>query len=194
MRKFSWFNTVSLTLGFAFLYVPILLLVIYSFNAGRNVAIWTGWSTKWYASVFNNAQLMDAAWITFTVATLSVLTIALHLSAVVHAQAKAAGWDPRFAAHPIVAGLASLFVPGWGQVLAGHRYRAIVFLGGVWILASAWLVVTPGGMRVLSHMGLTLPASVRDGWGPAAMLSAPVVLWVIAVYDAAAGAAAERRV
>jgi putrescine transport system permease protein len=71
MRKFSWFNAVSLTLGFAFLYIPILLLVIYSFNAGRNVAIWGGWSTKWYASVFSNEQLMDAAKVTFSVAFVS---------------------------------------------------------------------------------------------------------------------------
>jgi putrescine transport system permease protein len=71
MRKFSWFNAVSLTLGFAFLYIPILLLVIYSFNAGRNVAIWGGWSTKWYVSVFSNEQLMDAAKVTFSVAFVS---------------------------------------------------------------------------------------------------------------------------
>lgn len=71
MRKFSWFNVMSLTLGFAFLYIPILLLVIYSFNAGRNVAIWGGWSTKWYASVFSNEQLMSAAQVTFSVAFVS---------------------------------------------------------------------------------------------------------------------------
>jgi putrescine transport system permease protein len=61
----------SLTLGFAFLYIPILLLVIYSFNEGPNVAIWTGWSTKWYASVFQNEQLMDAAKVTFLIALIS---------------------------------------------------------------------------------------------------------------------------
>ena len=131
--------------------------------------------------------------LSFTVAVLVLLTITVHLSAVVHAQARAAVWDSRFAAHPIVAGLASLLLPGWGQVLAGHRYRAMLFLGGLWILAAAWLIVTPGGMRVLTEMGLPLPAAVRDGWGPVVLLSAPVALWVIAVYDAAAGAAAERR-
>jgi putrescine transport system permease protein len=71
MRKLSWFNTLSLTLGFAFLYIPILLLVIYSFNEGPNVTIWTGWSTKWYARVFENEQLRDAAWVTFLVAMIS---------------------------------------------------------------------------------------------------------------------------
>jgi putrescine transport system permease protein len=71
MRKLSWFNVLSLTLGFAFLYIPILLLVIYSFNEGPNVAIWTGWSTKWYKTVFENEQLMDAAKVTFLIALIS---------------------------------------------------------------------------------------------------------------------------
>jgi len=56
MKRLSLFNVVSLTLGFTFLYLPIVLLVIYSFNAGRSVAVWGGWSTKWYGSVFENQQ------------------------------------------------------------------------------------------------------------------------------------------
>jgi TM2 domain-containing membrane protein YozV len=128
-----------------------------------------------------------------TLATLALVIVTIHLSAIVHAQSLAAIWDSRFAAHPLVAALASLLLPGWGQLLAGHRRRAVLFLGALWILGAAWLLVTPAGTRVLSRVGLTLPAAMRDGWGPAVMLSAPVVLWVIAVYDAAAGAAAERR-
>jgi putrescine transport system permease protein len=72
MRKgLSPFNLVSLTLGFAFLYIPIVILVIYSFNASRLVTVWGGWSTQWYYSLFNNQQLLDAAWITARVAFLS---------------------------------------------------------------------------------------------------------------------------
>lgn len=71
MRRLSWFNVLSLTLGFAFLYIPIILLVVYSFNEGPNVAIWTGWSTKWYKTVFENEQLMDAAKVTFLIALIS---------------------------------------------------------------------------------------------------------------------------
>lgn len=71
MKRFSAFNLVSLTLGFSFLYLPIVLLIIYSFNAGRSVAVWGGWSTKWYASVFENDQLLDAAWITLQVGAIS---------------------------------------------------------------------------------------------------------------------------
>ncbi|MFC5584509.1 ABC transporter permease [Nitratireductor kimnyeongensis] len=69
----SWgrFNIVSLVLGFAFLYLPILLLVIYSFNESRLVTVWAGFSTKWYVELFSNRGLMDAAWVTARVAFLS---------------------------------------------------------------------------------------------------------------------------
>ena len=124
--------------------------------------------------------------------SLALLAIGLHLAAVVHAHARAAWEGGQAAPHPIVAGLASLLLPGWGQLLAGHRRRAAIFLGGVWLLSVAWLLVTPAGMRVLFRLSLALPASLRDGWGPVVLLSAPIVLWAIAIYDAAAGAVAER--
>lgn len=72
MRKgLSWFNLVSLTLGFAFLYLPILLLVLYSFNDSRLVAVWGGFSTRWYAEIWQNEALLDAAWVTLRVAFVS---------------------------------------------------------------------------------------------------------------------------
>lgn len=72
MRKgLSHFNLVSLTLGFAFLYLPIVLLVIYSFNDSRLVAVWGGFSTRWYAEVWQNQAMLDAAWVTLRVAFVS---------------------------------------------------------------------------------------------------------------------------
>jgi putrescine transport system permease protein len=65
------FNVVSLVLGFAFLYLPIVLLVIYSFNASRLVTVWGGFSVQWYVALFNNQGLMDAAWVTIRVGLLS---------------------------------------------------------------------------------------------------------------------------
>jgi putrescine transport system permease protein len=64
----TWFNITSLVLGFSFLYLPIVLLVIYSFNESRLVTVWGGFSTKWYASLLENDQLLDAAWVTLRVA------------------------------------------------------------------------------------------------------------------------------
>ncbi|TCT02159.1 ABC transporter permease [Aquabacter spiritensis] len=72
-KSLSWFNVTALVLGFAFLYIPILLLVIYSFNASRLVTIWGGFSTQWYGALLENEQLLDAAWVTLRVAFLSSL-------------------------------------------------------------------------------------------------------------------------
>ncbi|GAB4285938.1 MAG: ABC transporter permease subunit [Roseovarius sp.] len=71
MRRMSWFNTTSLTLGFVFLYLPMLLLVIYSFNASKLVTVWAGFSTRWYGELLRNAAFLDAAWVTLRVAVVS---------------------------------------------------------------------------------------------------------------------------
>ncbi|WP_430250469.1 ABC transporter permease [Neorhizobium sp. DAR64860/K0K1] len=60
-----------LTLGFAFLYIPIIILVVYSFNASRLVTVWGGFSLNWYVSMWSNQGLMDAAWVTARVGLLS---------------------------------------------------------------------------------------------------------------------------
>ncbi len=69
--KLSRFNVVALVLGFAFLYLPIVLLIIYSFNASRLVTVWGGFSTRWYVALFSNQGLLDAAWVTARVAFVS---------------------------------------------------------------------------------------------------------------------------
>jgi putrescine transport system permease protein len=71
MRRFSWFNAVSLTLGFAFLYIPMIILVVYSFNESKLVTVWAGFSTKWYGELVQNEAFLDAAWVTLRVAFLS---------------------------------------------------------------------------------------------------------------------------
>ena len=71
MRRLTWFNTTSLTLGFAFLYLPMILLVIYSFNKSKLVTVWAGFSTKWYGELMQNEAFLNAAWITIKVAFMS---------------------------------------------------------------------------------------------------------------------------
>jgi putrescine transport system permease protein len=85
MRKgLNLFNVTSLVLGFAFLYLPIVLLVIFSFNDSRLVTVWGGFSTRWYAEIWQNQQLLDAAWVTIRVAVVSatVATVLGTLAAV----------------------------------------------------------------------------------------------------------------
>ena len=67
----SRFNIASIVLGFAFLYLPIVLLIIFSFNESRLVTVWAGFSTKWYGELFRNQGLIDAAWVTLRVAFIS---------------------------------------------------------------------------------------------------------------------------
>jgi putrescine transport system permease protein len=71
MRRLTWFNATSLTLGLAFLYLPMLILIIYSFNASRLVTVWAGFSTQWYVTLFSNQGFIDAAKVTLKVAVAS---------------------------------------------------------------------------------------------------------------------------
>jgi len=71
MNRLSWFNVTSLTLGFAFLYLPMVILVIYSFNASKLVTVWAGFSTQWYGELIRNEAFLDAAWVTLKVAVIS---------------------------------------------------------------------------------------------------------------------------
>ncbi|CAE1136857.1 ABC transporter permease subunit [Xanthomonas euroxanthea] len=57
-----------LALGFGFLYLPILLLMVYSFNASRLAMVWGGFSTRWYGELLRDRQLLDAAWVSLEVA------------------------------------------------------------------------------------------------------------------------------
>jgi putrescine transport system permease protein len=70
-RSLSRFNLASLTLGLVLLYLPIVILVIYSFNASRLVNVWGGWSLHWYREFFNDEAMIDAAWMSLRVAASS---------------------------------------------------------------------------------------------------------------------------
>lgn len=77
-RGFTKVTATALTLGFAFLYLPIVLLVLYSFNASKLVTVWGGFSLQWYGAMLRNQQLLDSAWVTLRVA-LVASTVALVL-------------------------------------------------------------------------------------------------------------------
>jgi putrescine transport system permease protein len=57
-----------LVLGFAFLYAPMLSLVVYSFNESKLVTVWAGFSVKWYGELFRDQGIMDAAWVSIRIA------------------------------------------------------------------------------------------------------------------------------
>ena len=77
-RRGDLFRLSSLLFGFAFLYLPITLLVVYSFNASRLVTVWGGWSTRWYGALIDNDKYRDAALTSLEIAVMAA-TLALVL-------------------------------------------------------------------------------------------------------------------
>jgi putrescine transport system permease protein len=71
VRRRSIFVTVMMVAGFLFLYLPILLMIAFSFNESRLVTVWGGFSTKWYGELFRNEQVLDAALLSFKVAAMN---------------------------------------------------------------------------------------------------------------------------
>jgi putrescine transport system permease protein len=71
MKRTSFTNLVALVLGFAFLYAPIAILIVYSFNASRLVTVWGGWSTRWYAALLQDHAMIDAALASLGIAVIS---------------------------------------------------------------------------------------------------------------------------
>lgn len=80
MRR-SGFLFSALAFGYAFLYVPILLLVVFSFNENRSVAVWSRWSTKWYGELFQNDQILSAAGLSLRIAAVTA-TLAVILGTI----------------------------------------------------------------------------------------------------------------
>ena len=71
MRRNSTFLITMLCFGFAFFYIPILSMIVYSFNASRLATVWGGFSTKWYVSLFSNQQVIDALLLSLKIALVS---------------------------------------------------------------------------------------------------------------------------
>jgi putrescine transport system permease protein len=71
MIRRPWFLFITLVFGFAFFYVPILSMIVYSFNESRLVTVWGGFSTKWYVSLLSNRQVGAALILSLQIAVIS---------------------------------------------------------------------------------------------------------------------------
>ncbi len=139
--KHCRFSGVMLGLGLAFIYLPMLVLVVYSFNASRLVTVWGGWSTRWYQGLANNSQLLGAVGRSLQVAFCSALTAVVlgTLAAFVLTRL------PRFRGRTLFAGLvtAPLVMP---EVITGLSLL-LLFVGmGQWLgwpaergLVTVWI-------------------------------------------------------
>lgn len=64
----SWTRRIVLLLGFGFLYIPMIILIIYSFNSSRLVTVWAGWSTHWYGELFRDEVIIKAVTLSLSIA------------------------------------------------------------------------------------------------------------------------------
>jgi hypothetical protein len=95
-----------------------------------------------------------------------------------------------------VPGLASALVPGWGQLLNGDRARAGVFLGSLWAVAAVWIVGSSAATEFFNTYVTSVGSWEQTLRQPAVAWTArwtlPVLLWGLAIYDAASSAANRR--
>lgn len=142
VSRLSRFNIASLALGLAFLYLPILILVIYSFNASRLVTVWGGWSLRWYHEFFNDRAMIEAAWMSLRVAVASA-TIATLLGTLA---AVALSRGERFRGRTLFSGMlyAPLVMP---EVITGLSLLLLLFVAlnaerGFWTVTIAHTTLT----------------------------------------------------
>jgi putrescine transport system permease protein len=71
MNNKPYFRLTALVLGFAFLYVPILSMIVFSFNESKLVTVWGGFSVKWYGVLLDDRQLLEGAWLSLRIASVT---------------------------------------------------------------------------------------------------------------------------
>ncbi len=89
-------------------------------------------------------------------------------------------------AHPIVSGVASALIPGWGQLINRQPAKAATFVAGLWIVGLVWLLASPRTAALFDTYGLTFRPGFDLFSKPAVLWTAPVVLWALSIYDAVA--------
>jgi putrescine transport system permease protein len=186
----SLFNRISVCAGLAFLYAPIVLLVVYSFNASRLVTVWGGWSVRWYAALADDQAMLDAISVSLRVGLISA-TAATGL-ALLAALGLARG--RRFRGRALFAGLihAPLSLP---DVIIGLSLLLLfVSLGlprGFWTVTLSHATMTLCYATVviqarLASVDPSLEEAARDLGCPPATAFLKVTLPVIAPAVAAA--------
>lgn len=83
VRRQTGFTTIAV-ICFALLYLPIATLVVYAFNAGTSIAIWEGFSLRWFEAAWNNEQVIEASWRSVRIASVAAVlaTIAATMAAI----------------------------------------------------------------------------------------------------------------
>jgi putrescine transport system permease protein len=154
------FAMAVLAFGYAFLYLPIALVILYSFNDSRLVTVWAGFSTRWWQALFQNEAMLEAAWLSLRIGAVSATLATLLGLAAGYALARV----PRFAGRTLFTSLviAPMVMP---EVVMGISLL-LLFVGSDQLLggpARGFLTITIGHITFsLAFVAIVVQARLAD--------------------------------
>ena len=163
-RKHLLGNRIFMALVFVFLYAPIFILIIFSFNAGNSSAVWKGFSLHWYAELFQNRLIMQSVYTTLLVSVLSTLiaTVAGTFAAIGLASMRRRWRTPRMPVHNIP-GLIAELVTGVSMCLLFVAFFGLWKAFAVWFNQAQdtfWMeenIYLGFGTLLLAHVTFNIP-------------------------------------
>jgi len=170
-----------LAFGYAFLYIPIISLIVYSFNSSRLVTVWGGFSTRWYGELLHNDQILSAAWLSLRIATMNA-TLSIVLGTLTAITLVRFG---RFRGRTLFSTMVSapLVMP---DVILGLASLLLFGVGGViGLMISGSNVKIPAHYHgsivgvTLAFMGLVYLLLPRFGFGA---VSSRIAVWQLWLY------------
>jgi putrescine transport system permease protein len=149
-----------LAFGYAFLYLPIALVIVYSFNDSRLVTVWAGFSTRWWTALFQNDAMLEAAWLSLRIGVVSATLATLLGLAAGYVLARV----PRFRGRTLFASLviAPMVMP---EVVMGISLL-LLFVGSDQLLggpARGFITITIGHVTFsLAFVAIVVQARLAD--------------------------------
>lgn len=132
--KMSWFLKFSLAAGLLFLYVPLFILIIFSFNQSALVTVWGGFSTRWYGELLKNEVILRAVWLSVRLALTSSFAAVILATMAAYALARV----KHFRGNALFAGMVSapMIMP---DVITGLSMLMLIFQVQMFLQNSEWL-------------------------------------------------------
>ncbi|AEA60869.1 MULTISPECIES: ABC transporter permease subunit [Burkholderia] len=161
MMPNRYLRLVALALGFGFLYIPILSLIVYSFNESQLVTVWSGFSTRWYSALLSDDELIAAAWLSLKIGVLTACASVVIGTWAGYVLARMG----RFRGHALYSGMinAPLVIP---EVIQGISLLLLFIELAKWIgwpaqrgMFTIWLGHV---MLCLSYVAIIVQSRVRE--------------------------------